>query len=301
MSYKASAPGSLMLLGEYSVLDGGYALVSAINHRMFVTLTPRTDNSIIITSQLGTLKFDLSQIEIHAPFQFVLTVLKKYQHLLPSGCDLHIASEFSDQIGFASSAAVTVALLCVLHTWLNKTVTAEELIIEARAIVRAVQGVGSGADVAACVLGGVVAYRAKEFYAEKLTYHYPISAVYSGSKTKTVDAIQLVKNYFSNYPELFNKITQGISECTVAGIQAVRDNNHHELGKIMDIQQGFMESLGVCTPTLREIISHLKGQKHILGAKISGSGFGDCAIGLGAEDGDDKIKMTSQGVYCEQN
>lgn len=307
MWYKASAPGSLMLLGEYAVLDNGYALVSAIDRRMSVTLTPRDDSKIHISSQLGYLEIEKSSIEVQAPFQFVLSILKKYQELLPSGCDIKIASEFSDQMGFASSAAVTVSLLRVLHEWFNQCVTDNELIQEARSIIREVQGVGSGADVAACVLGGVVIYRAEEFHAEKLAYDYPLSVVYSGSKTKTVDAIRHVKNYFSEHPELYASILLGIKECAQSGIQAARENNHIELGKIMNIQQGLMESLGVCTPVMKDILSQLRKETNILGAKISGSGLGDCVVGLGSFSshsiavGGEGIKITSQGVLNEKN
>ena len=37
MLFKASAPGSLMLLGEYAVLQGKSALVCAIDKRMMVS------------------------------------------------------------------------------------------------------------------------------------------------------------------------------------------------------------------------------------------------------------------------
>jgi mevalonate kinase len=303
MLFKASAPGSLMLMGEYAVLKDGYAVVVAINRRMSVCLSPRTDFKIKIISQLGVFESEISDLQVQAPFQFVLTALKKYQPLFPSGCDIEIHSEFSDKIGFASSAATTVAVLTVLHQWLNRQVSQSDLIREARSIVREVQGVGSGADVAACVLGGVVAYRAEPFSAEKLHYSHPITVVYSGSKTKTVDAVNQVNDYFSKQPELFEMILQSINRCAQAGIKAIKENNSVELGKLMNIQQGLMESLGVCTPALQIILNKLRGDSTIFGAKISGSGLGDCAIGLGSaaikEEFFMDVTITSQGVCNE--
>jgi mevalonate kinase len=299
MWFKASAPGSLMLLGEYAVLENGYALVAAVNRRMSVKLIPRNDSKIKIISQLGNYETDLSQIEVRVPFQFVLTALKKAE--LKTGCDIIIESEFSDQMGFASSAAVTVATVSVLNAWLNLISSDEVVIRKSREIVREVQGIGSGADVAACTLGGVVAYRAEPFHVEKINYSHPITVVYSGSKTKTVDAIQHVKNYFQNQSELLIQIFREIDVCAQSGIVAAKKNNHHELGKIMNAQQKLMERLTVCTPALQFIIDNLQKNTDILGVKISGSGLGDCVVGLGdAKIGED-IVIAELGVICEKN
>ncbi len=73
MSYKTSAPGSVMLLGEYAVLFGKPALVCALNKRIHVTLTPRQDTTINIHSELlGTYTTELNELQMVKPFQFVL-------------------------------------------------------------------------------------------------------------------------------------------------------------------------------------------------------------------------------------
>ena len=174
-----------MLLGEYAVLHGQHALVCAIDKRMHVTLTPRDDEQIILNSALGHYETTLSQLQITPPFQFVLATLHSLKKHLRQGCDIKIESEFSATIGFASSAAVTVATLAALSEWLELSFSTSQLIKRARKVVRDVQGSGSGADVAACVLGGVVLYRMKPFIAEKFSYHHPITVIYSGYKTPT--------------------------------------------------------------------------------------------------------------------
>lgn len=303
MWFRASAPGSLMLLGEYAVLHGGHALVAAVDHRMTVRLSPRNDSAIHITSQLGKLEIDLKQFAVQPPFQFLLTAIKNYLEQLPSGFNIIVDSEFSDQMGFASSAAVTVATLKVLHEWLQLPISNHDLILKARDVVRLVQGMGSGADVAACVLGGVVAYRAEPFSADTIPYQHPITVIYSGGKTKTADAIRMVNHYFSSHPKLFESICQAIDTCAQVGIHAAHESDHIELGKIMNVQQGLMDSLGVCTPILTGIIDMLRNDPAILGVKISGSGFGDCVIGLGEAKNTKRIhcSIDSRGLYCEKS
>lgn len=310
MWVKASAPGSLMLLGEYAVLHGKHALVCAVDKRMQVTLVPHEAKHIDIRSPLGHLQTPLSTLEVVAPFQFVTATLKKFQKQLKTGCQITIESEFSDQIGFGSSAAVTVATLAAMAAWLGLNLSPLQLIREARAIVRQVQGTGSGADVAACVLGRMVAYKTSPLYAQSIATQHPLTVIYSGYKTKTVDAIQQVKTQFANYPDVFTKLCHAIDSCVVQGIEAARAADWESMGRMMNIQQGLMESLGVSTATLSQIVQTLRSHKNILGAKISGSGLGDCLVGLG--DLTDRfsfsdtavqhipVKMATRGVYCEK-
>lgn len=109
MLYRAKAPGSLMLLGEYAVLHGKTAIVAAIDKFILVSLTPRNDNTIHIYSSLGELTADRRQLQSLPPFEFVLTALASKK--LPTGCDVMIESDLPSAIGLGSSAAVTIALL----------------------------------------------------------------------------------------------------------------------------------------------------------------------------------------------
>lgn len=313
MQLKATAPGSFMLLGEYAVLHGKQALVCAIDKRITVTLTPRQDTKIEIQSSLlGNYSTELSILKPEKPFQFVLGALTQYQGKLKRGCNIHIATEFSDKIGLGSSAAVTVATLAALSVWMDVKASPLELVRQGRRVIREIQGQGSGADIAASVFGGMVSYSAQPLSAEKLYVTHPLTALYAGYKTPTSEAIQYVQNYFSAYPNLFRQICNGIGQCVVEGLHYARKSDWVKLGEIMNMQQGMLESLGVSTPLLRNMIDDLRSQDGILGAKISGSGMGDCIIGLGdlpssyesenAQQGVQHIPvaMTLQGVQCEK-
>ncbi|HPR83745.1 MAG TPA: galactokinase family protein, partial [Pontiellaceae bacterium] len=217
---KASAPGSLMLLGEHAVLHGRRALVCAINQRITVSLSQCAEKTLRIFSDLGTYEAPLGALTDHPDFRFVLDAVKQYP--LTQGVELKIESEFSSDIGFGSSAAVTVAThavlmnnpprpsLCSGHPShggdLLKSPPSEgcpqggagsfdsiflnELFKRALATIHRVQGRGSGSDVAASVFGGVVAYRAEPLEIVPLRQSFPLTAVYSGAKMKTADVIR---------------------------------------------------------------------------------------------------------------
>ncbi len=304
MQLKASAPGSLMLLGEHAVLHGQPALVCAIDKRMNVTLTPRDDTVIEINSALGEYKTDLSQLAVAAPFEFVLTAIKKFHGHFNQGFTLNIESEFSDTMGLGSSAAVTAASLFVLNKWLDTRFSLQQLVVHGRDIVRDVQGKASGADIAASIYGGVVYYFSDPVRVEKQEILMPLHAIYSGYKTKTATVIAAVEKKFAAQQDKFADICAAIGDCTRDGLSAIKLRDMKELGCIMNKQQEYMQELGVSNHLLDGMVQDLREQNNISGAKISGSGLGDCVIALGelAQDYKSRVpfNITLQGVCSEK-
>jgi len=154
-----SAPGSLMLLGEHAVLHGHRALVCAINRRITVHLSPLLDGSVRIVSSLGDYQCPLSDLLDHPSFRFVLQAIRQHLGKITSGFELRIESGFSAEIGFGSSAAVTVATHAALMHWrVGEPPKPETLFDQSLKTIHAVQGSGSGSDLAASVFGGIVGY-----------------------------------------------------------------------------------------------------------------------------------------------
>lgn len=300
-SYKVSAPGSLMLFGEHAVLQRKHALVGAIDKRITVELIPRDDQIIKIDSNsLGTLELTLDHstpIEIKEPFQFVLQAINQLCDKLPSGFNLQITSEFSHQVGLGSSAAVTVATLAALKLWLEqKELDLMQLFFAGKEVINLVQGVGSGADVAASVFGGVVAYRTTPLLIERIATALPLVTVYSGNKLATKTVVLQVDRLRSKHINIFENLYDTIDRCAVEAVDAIKAEDWEKLGDIMDIHQGLQDALGVNNKTLANIIFALRKHKAILGAKISGSGLGDCVIALGSIPADYFTKEADSGI-----
>lgn len=291
----ASAPGSLMLLGEHAVLHGRRALVAAINQRLRVTLIPRTDSKVEIESALAHHATTLEQLTPHPQLRFIMEAVTRARANFSSGFTLQIASDFSHTIGFGSSAAVTVATVAVLQKYYANNFYLDAICDEAIAVIRAVQGRGSGADVAASTYGGVVAYRATPREALKLDTPLTLCAVYAGYKTPTPEVIRRVDEMWSGRQAALAIIYGQMDTCSAEGIAALEKNDHAEFGRVLNRGQRLMEELGVNTPELEQIIRALRADAGISGAKISGSGMGDCAIGLGelkkALEGFDPIQI----------
>lgn len=283
-TYRASAPGKLFLLGEHAVLHGYPAIVCAVNRRITVTVTPRADQQIHIDSQLGHHQTSLMELEVVRPFQFVLAVLK--QARLCQGCNIEVKAEFSDQVGFGSSAAVTVATWSALLAWQGIQLSLFELWQRAQASVQLAQGgVGSGADLAAAVYGGTVYFDPEAQCIERLPYNPPLTVVYSGYKTPTVEVIRRVQAQFEGKQSQFEAWCQAMGALSKQGEAAIRQQDWPMLGRLLTQGQQLMRELGVSDQRLEQIVTALNQQSGMLGAKISGSGLGDCVVGIGRDAG----------------
>lgn len=282
-SYSASVPGSLMLMGEHAVLYGYPCLVCAIDQRLTVTVSPRLDRQVHIRSTLGTAVFDLDALPAtHATFSFVLAAIKRAPGSLPQGCDLSVTAEFSDQWGFGSSAAVVVGTVAALGRWLDKKpLSSDVLFALSKQAVWDVQQLGSGADVAASVFGGVLQYQADTLQIKPLGHDLPLWAVYSGYKKKTPEVVAMVRTRYEAQSRGFTAVFEAMRVGVLQAAEQIQQGRWAEFGQLMNVQHGLMNALGVSDAVLETLVGALRATAGVLGAKISGSGLGDCVVAIG--------------------
>jgi phosphomevalonate kinase len=186
---EVSAPGKLVLFGEYAVLFGAPAAVAAIDRRAVVTLRPYAGNGWEVAApglvsqptrlEVGpdnTVRWDDEELGRKA-FGLVDEVLRgvgesgsiDLVNLPPLAATLDTRAFFESaggwesKLGLGSSAALTVALISALETWAAGGVPPEPAPDQLQRLVdlhRRVQGgAGSGIDVAASLLGGVIRFQ----------------------------------------------------------------------------------------------------------------------------------------------
>lgn len=279
---EVSAPGSLMLMGEHAVLFGEPALACAVDARLAVTLLPRHDRQVLVDSALGQYRGTLERLAPMPELAFVLAVIEHYAPQLEYGFELTIRSGFSHTVGLGSSAAVTAATTAAIAAHTGQGTAPEELFdIALTAVHRVQNGRGSGTDLAASIYGGVISYSLAPCEVRPLPGLPPIVLYYCGYKMKTPDVLALVEHKAMRQPELYAGLYRLMGQTTIAAEQAVREQDWTALGELMNIYQGLMDALGVCDATLADMVHCLRAEQAVLGAKISGSGLGDCVLALG--------------------
>ncbi len=169
----ASAPGKIVICGEYAVLDGAPAICMAINRRARAEVAvAAADIQSVWSSGFieGDWKFltrDDGSIEWlgEEPPVGGLELLREVRNIMGIDGNLDIrmdTTEFLDpatgsKLGLGSSAALTVALVTALSDVTNRSGRAATDAAEAHR--RLQHGQGSGVDIAASLEGGVIEYR----------------------------------------------------------------------------------------------------------------------------------------------
>ncbi|NRP28597.1 mevalonate kinase [Marinobacterium sp. xm-d-420] len=277
-----SAPGNLMLMGEHAILHGQPAIALAVGNRLSVSLIPRVDEVVTIESELGRYQSALSELTDDSTFSFMVAAIQLCQSKLKQGFDLKVSSQFSDQVGLGSSAAVTASTLACLLNFCGEPVTNDQVFKLALEAVHRVQfGRGSGTDLAASIWGGLIAYEMNGAKVRPLKGTPDIDLFYVGYKMKTPDVIALVNQRAEADPAIYASIYQLMGQVTRAAEEAIESQEWIRVGQLMDQYSGLMDALGVCDANLSDLQFRMRQQSGVLGAKISGSGLGDSVISLG--------------------
>ncbi|WP_022706304.1 mevalonate kinase family protein [Paracoccus zeaxanthinifaciens] len=280
---RASAPGSVMITGEHAVVYGHRAIVAGIEQRAHVTIVPRADRMFRITSQIGApQQGSLDDLPAGGTYRFVLAAIARHAPDLPCGFDMDITSGIDPRLGLGSSAAVTVACLGALSRLAGRGT--EGLHDDALRIVRAIQGRGSGADLAASLHGGFVAYRAPDGGAAQIEAlpvpPGPFGLRYAGYKTPTAEVLRLVADRMAGNEAAFDALYSRMGASADAAIRAAQGLDWAAFHDALNEYQRLMEQLGVSDDTLDAIIREARDAGAAV-AKISGSGLGDCVLALG--------------------
>lgn len=300
------APGTLFLMGEHAVLHGYPAITAAVDQGIQVSLRVNDSLEVNIQSALGDYAAPLHDLKRDPALSFVLATIEAYSDRLEQGLDIEITSAISATVGLGSSAAVTVALAGALQYLLDGETELQQVFQTALLIMRQVQqGRGSGADLAACVYGGLVAYEKAPVLITPLQGLPDIQLFYCGYKMKTPDVIARVEQLAARFPAIYQQLYRQMGEITRLAVDAANVKNWQQFGHLMNLYQGLMDALGVNDKNLAAMVYQLREQG-ALGAKISGSGLGDCVYALSPEaalqlDGFEQlpVSLSRQGLQVD--
>ena len=179
----ASAPGKVVLCGEYAVLDGAPAVSMAVDRRAIAQVSP-IDADEHVLGVAGT-----ATPGDFALFDAVVNVVcPGSERKLSASLDTTAFAERGRKLGIGSSAAIAVALAAALDPGGRSTL---ENAFAAHA--RLQGGLGSGIDVATSASGGLIGFRrgaaiTKLEWPTGLSY----SLLWSGVPASTTERVRAV-------------------------------------------------------------------------------------------------------------
>lgn len=291
------APGKAMILGEYVVLEGAPALVAAMDRYAEAHVAYREDSAIRVRSSLseaaweirsaaGTLNAapstDFSLVEA------ILQTLGEKEIALPtSGLDLFLDSSSlsaNTKLGLGSSAAIAAVATLALGGEAGSTLSTDAHIhaIADVAHRRFQNGSGSGADVAAACLGGVLQIQ-KGVPPKRLHGEIPhLLVVYTGFEANTRTFVRDVNAQKSD--PLVRKALDEMRENAIMGAEAFAANRWRDfstaVSKFHRAEISLTESskVPVVTKEIADSVDIFESYGGV--GKASGAGGGDIVLGF---------------------
>ncbi|HMB46092.1 MAG TPA: mevalonate kinase [Candidatus Methanoperedens sp.] len=268
MTTTCTAPGKIYLFGEHAVVYGETAIACAVELRTRVRV--KRSNEISIFSDIGTTGLDF---DLHP---YVSSAIQK------SGSP-NVSIEISSQIpvgsGLGSSAAVTVATLEAINIECGLLYDKTGIARMAHEIEKEVQGAASPTDTFVSTFGGVIEIPSRKKL-DILECGIVIGNTNKGaSPGKTAKLVKQVALLKEEYPDPIDAIIKTIGSFAKHGQIMVMQKKYQALGKLMNVNHGLLDALGVSTMELSTLV-YAARNAGAYGAKLTGAGGGGCMVAL---------------------
>jgi mevalonate kinase len=263
-----TAPGKIYLFGEHAVVYGEPAIACAVELRTRVKV--KSSAKISIKSDIGTTGLDF---EMH-PY-----VSSAIQKMGSPEISVEISSEIPVGSGLGSSAAVTVATLAAINIECGRGYEKDKIAQMAHEIEKEVQGAASPTDTFVSTFGGVVEIPSRKRL-DLLDCGIVIGNTGKGaSPKKTANLVKQVAVLKEEYPDSINSIIKTIGSFAKHGEIMVTQKKYQALGKLMNVNHGLLDALGVSTLELSALV-YAARNAGAYGAKLTGAGGGGCMVAL---------------------
>ena len=175
-----SAPGKVVLSGEYAVLRGAPAVAMAVDRRASVSVEEGPAETVCVGLEGRT---DTRLVDC------VLDVLGEERPDARLTLDTGAFSDGPNKLGIGSSAALAVALVEALAP--EDVDANERLKVAHRAHREFQQGRGSGVDVAASSAGGIIGYRMEETSTQSIAWPAGLNSAlfWTGTSASTKERV----------------------------------------------------------------------------------------------------------------
>jgi hydroxymethylglutaryl-CoA reductase len=189
-------------------------------------------------------------------------------------------------MGLGGSAAIAVAIIRALDRHFGLKLTDARVNELAFLSEEIAHGQPSGIDNTLATYGRPLVYRrGTPPLVEPLAIRSPLRLVIGMTRAEglTAKTVGNVREARERNPRLYDKIFDDIDALVLQAVAALRDDDHHALGELMNVCQGLLNALQVSTPELERLIGIARGAG-ALGAKLTGGGGGGAMVALCAGD-----------------
>lgn len=286
-SVSATAPGKLVLWGEYAVLDGAPAAVMALNRRAAATLKENATGYALSSSGFAAPPLSVRSLQhianqpVGALLAALLSVLPPLDHR-PFSLHMDSSSFFlqSTKVGIGSSAATLVAVYGALARWHGLAVDLSTAISAHREF----QGGGSGLDIACALAGGAIRFQNGNATPFELPAQVQLRVIYTGVAASSAEHVASFSQWRSLHP--MSPELARLKEASEALFHAAHDAHawQNYLQSLVALDEA--AKLNIYTPTHASLA--VQAEQLGLVYKPCGAGGGDVGV-LISLDANDQV------------
>lgn len=318
--WTATAPGKLILLGEYAVLEGAPALVGAVARRARVSVANWEEGFQLQSALVGNSEIDFqfgpdgkvlfnkalpkqdaARLQLFRVCVAECRMAVKAAGMEMKGAKISLDTEAffledsRQKLGLGSSAALTVSLIAALMAragLLDGRLPDKPLLLE-RAMSahrKAQSNTGSGVDVAASVYGGVFQYQlnggAGRPGIATRPFHLPPDlltvAVWTGESASTPELVGMVNRFRDEESGKYGKMMNNMTELSRTGIEAIRNSDTSLFLNVVSKYYEAMAELGdeAEAPIISASHREIAAVCHGAGVQYKPSGAGGGDLGI---------------------
>jgi galactokinase len=309
----AEAPGRVNLLGEHTDYNDGYVLPAAIPQKTRVALAPNGGELFTVyTAELDeTAQFTAAEPPREPFATYVYGCVRELQDrgIAVPPLNIHIASEVPIGVGLSSSAALEVACLRALRSFLESPLDdvslarlaqqaeikyagvncgimdqmasslADDrnmLFLDTRTMEREVLPLPAGAEILV-VDSGIARALAGSKYNERRAECERAARLLGAKALRDVTSLAPVEKL----PEPLRRRARHVLTENSRVLDARRGVNAAEFGKLMNAShRSLRDDYEVSVPQLDRLVEVLQSRPAVHGARLTGAGFGGACVAL---------------------
>ncbi|MDH3375441.1 MAG: mevalonate kinase, partial [Gammaproteobacteria bacterium] len=185
-------------------------------------------------------------------------------------------------MGLGGSAAMAVAIIRALDQHFDLELADTEVNELAFECEKVAHGTPSGVDNAMATYGKFLLFKAGDPpLIEHLHINEPVSLIIAmtGVESLTAKMVAGVRQLWERNTVLCDRIFDDIDSLTLQGVEALKKHDLQQLGDLMNVCHGLLNSLQVSSPEIEELISIARNNGAI-GAKVTGGGGGGSIVSV---------------------
>ena len=279
---KASASGKIILFGEHAVVYNRPALavpVTQVHVDVEVLDSPRA--GIFINAPGINLHAGLNALPADHPIGSV--ILKLFQHCGISqtpGLEINIVSSIPVAAGLGSGAAVSVALIRALSSFLLCPLSDDEINLLVYESEKYHHGTPSGIDNTVITYAMPVYFiKGKPIEIFKVGKPFTIVIGDTGIPAPTKESVSDLRRMWLKDSTTFEEFFNEIAQIALIARRSIESGKPELLGDLMDHNHSLLQEMTISSPELDKLVEAARNAG-ALGAKLSGSGRGGNMIAL---------------------